>query len=53
MSEVDVLEKRIEELEQELRSFKYVNEELVKAVNSGKYRQMLNMLLKKSQEVLQ
>jgi hypothetical protein len=41
--------KRIEELEAENRAFKTVNEELCKAVNSGKHRRLLNALLKKSQ----
>ena len=42
------LKKRIEELEAENRALTYTNEELVKAVNSSKARQMLSFLFKKA-----
>jgi hypothetical protein len=42
------LKKRIEDLEAENRALTYTNEELVKAVNSSKARQMLNFLFKKA-----
>ncbi len=44
------LKKRIEDLEAENRALKYINEELVKAVNSGKARQMLNFLFRKASQ---
>ena len=44
--EVERLKRRIAELEQENRSFQYLNVELCKAVNERKYKKMLNMLLK-------
>ncbi len=40
------LRQRIENLEAELRSFKYVNEELCKAINERKHKLVLTALLK-------
>jgi len=39
------LKQRIEDLEYENRAFKQVNEELCKAVNSGKHKKLLSALL--------
>ena len=46
-NEVEQLKKRIEDLENENRAFKRVNEELCKAVNSGKHKQLMSALLAK------
>jgi hypothetical protein len=42
---------RIKELEDEILALKQMNEELVKAVNSTKARQMLNFLFRKASKV--
>jgi hypothetical protein len=46
------LEKRIEELEADVRCLTYVNVELTQAVNSKKHKQLLNALLKQASKVV-
>ena len=46
-NEVELLKQRIEQLEAENQAFKRVNEELCKAVNSGKHKRLLSALIAK------
>lgn len=45
------LQEKVTNLEAQLRSFTYVNEELCKAVNNGKHRQLLNFLLNQASNI--